>query len=203
MTYNKNFSEKTVDPNPFVQFRTWYNEHLNSGIAIPESVTLATASTDGKVSARTVLLKDYNDNGFVFFTNYKSTKGLQLFSNPGAALLFYWPESPRQVRVEGITEKVSVEESDSYFKKRPRESQLSTWASLQSSLIPDRQHLDDRYNFYKTKYSGIRVERPPYWGGFILIPVWYEFWQEGEFRLHDRITYTKGNDKWIIERLAP
>jgi pyridoxamine 5'-phosphate oxidase len=203
MIRKKVFSEKTVDPNPYVQFRTWYNEHLNSGIAIPESVTLATASADGKVSARTVLLKDYNDNGFVFFTNYKSTKGLQLSSNPGAALLFYWPESPRQVRVEGITERVSVAESDSYFKTRPRESQLSTWASLQSSLIPSRQHLDDRYNFYKNKYSGIPVERPPYWGGSLLIPVWFEFWQEGEFRLHDRITYTKGKEKWVIERLAP
>jgi pyridoxamine 5'-phosphate oxidase len=203
MNDNKNFSEKTVDPNPFVQFGTWYNEHLNSGIAIPESVTLATASADGTVSARTVLLKDYNDNGFVFFTNYKSSKGLQLYSNPGAALLFYWPELNRQVRIEGVTEKVAEEDSETYFKTRPRESQLSTWASLQSSLIPDRQYLDDRYNYFKTKYSGIPVERPPYWGGFILIPVWFEFWQEGEFRLHDRITYTKGKNKWVIERLAP
>lgn len=203
MTRNTIFSEKTVDPNPFIQFRAWYNEHLNSGIDIPEAVTLATSSADGKISARTVLLKDYNDKGFFFFTNYKSNKGLQLSSNPGAALLFYWPESVKQVRVEGITEKVSEEESESYFKTRPRESQLSTWASLQSSLIPDRQYLDDRYNYFKTKYSGIPVERPPYWGGFRLIPVWFEFWQEGEFRLHDRITYTKGKDKWFIERLAP
>jgi pyridoxamine 5'-phosphate oxidase len=203
MTHKKDFSEKTVDPNPFIQFRAWYNEHLNSGIDIPESVTLATSSADGKVSARTVLLKDYNDKGFSFFTNYKSNKGLQLSSNPGAALLFYWPESVKQVRVEGITERVSEEESESYFKTRPRESQLSTWASLQSSLIPDRQYLDDRYNYFKTKYSGIPVERPPYWGGFRLVPVWFEFWQEGEFRLHDRITYIKGKDKWLIERLAP
>jgi pyridoxamine 5'-phosphate oxidase len=203
MTRKKDFSEKTADPNPFVQFRTWYNEHLNSGIAIPESVTLATASADGKVSARTVLLKDYNDLGFVFFTNYKSSKGLHLSSNSAAALLFYWPESNRQVRIEGITEKVAEEDSESYFKTRPRESQISAWASLQSTLIPDRQHLDERYNFYKTKYSGIPVDRPPYWGGFILIPVWFEFWQEGEFRLHDRITYTKGKDEWVIERLAP
>jgi pyridoxamine 5'-phosphate oxidase len=203
MTRNTIFSEKTVDPNPFIQFRAWYNEHLNSGIDIPEAVTLATSSADGKVSARTVLLKDYNDKGLFFFTNYKSNKGLQLSSNPGAALLFYWPESVKQVRVEGIIEKVSEEESESYFKTRPRESQLSTWASLQSSLIPDRQYLDDRYNYFKTKYSGIPVERPPYWGGFRLIPVWFEFWQEGEFRLHDRITYTKGKDKWFIERLAP
>ena len=203
MTRNTTFSEKTVDPNPFIQFRVWYNEHLNYEIDIPEAVTLATSSADGKVSARTVLLKDYNDKGFFFFTNYKSNKGLQLSSNPGAALLFYWPESVKQVRVEGITEKVSEEESESYFKTRPRESQLSTWASLQSSLIPDRQYLDDRYNYFKTKYSGIPIERPPYWGGFRLIPVWFEFWQEGEFRLHDRITYTKGKDKWVIERLAP
>lgn len=203
MTRNITFSEKTVDPNPFVQFRSWYNEHLNSGIAIPDAVTLATASADGKVSARTVLLKGYNNNGFVFFTNYKSTKGLQLSLNPAAALLFYWPEFPRQVRVEGITERVSEEESESYFKTRPRESQLSTWASLQSSLLPDRQHLDDRYSFYKNKYSGIPVERPPYWGGFILIPEWFEFWQEGEFRLHDRIIYTKEEENWIIKRLAP
>jgi len=203
MTDKSDFSEKTVDPNPFFQFRTWYNEHLNSGIEIPEAVTLATASTDGKVSARTVLLKDYNDSGFVFFTNYISTKGLQLSSNPGAALLFYWPESVKQVRVEGITERVPEEESESYFKTRLRESQLSTWASLQSSLIPNRQYLDDKYNFYKTKYSGIPIERPPYWGGFRLIPVWFEFWQEGKFRLHDRITYAKGKEKWVIERLAP
>jgi pyridoxamine 5'-phosphate oxidase len=203
MNDTKDFSEKTVDPNPFIQFRAWYNEHLNSGIDIPEAVTLASASADGKVSARTVLLKDYNDKGFFFFTNYNSSKGLQLYSNPGAALLFYWPESTRQVRIEGVTEKVAEQDSESYFKTRPRESQLSTWASLQSSLIPDRQYLDDRYNYFKTRYSGIPVERPPYWGGFILIPVWFEFWQEGEFRLHDRITYTKGKDKWVIERLAP
>jgi pyridoxamine 5'-phosphate oxidase len=203
MTRNITFSEKTVDPNPFVQFRTWYNEHLKSGIDIPEAVTLATASADGKVSARTVLLKDFNESGFVFFTNYKSSKGLQLSSNPGAALLFYWPESAKQVRVEGITERLSEGESESYFKTRPRESQLSTWASLQSSLIPDRQHLEERYNFYKNKYSGKPVERPQFWGGFRLIPVWFEFWQEREFRLHDRITYTKRKDMWVIERLAP
>lgn len=203
MSRNTSFSEETADPNPFVQFGIWYNEHLNSGIAIPEAVTLATASAEGKVSARTILLKDYNDQGFVFFTNYRSNKGLQLSSNPGAALLFYWPESAKQVRVEGITEKVTEEESEAYFKTRPRESQLSTWASLQSSLIPDRQHLDDRYEFYKNKFSGKPVERPPYWGGFRLIPVWFEFWQEGEFRLHDRITYTKRKELWVIERLAP
>lgn len=203
MERNITFSEKTVDPNPFVQFGIWYYEHLNSGIALPEAMTVATASAEGKVSARTVLLKDYNEQGFVFFTNYRSNKGLQLSSNPGAAFLFFWPETAKQVRVEGIMEKVAEEESESYFKTRPRESQLSTWASLQSSIIPDRQHLNDRYEFYKNKYLGKPVERPPYWGGFRLTPAWFEFWQEGEFRLHDRITYTKRKEMWVIERLAP
>ena len=112
MTDNKNFSEKTVDPDPFIQFKTWYNEHLNSGIAIPEAVTLATASSDGKVSARTVLLKDYNETGFSFFTNYERRKGFKLSSNTCAALLFYWPESARQIRIEGVTERVSKEDSE-------------------------------------------------------------------------------------------
>jgi pyridoxamine 5'-phosphate oxidase len=203
MSNNNDFSEKTVDPNPFVQFKTWYSEHLTFGIAIPEAVTLASASADGKVSARTVLLKDYNDKGFAFFTNYKSRKGFQLISNPRAALLFYWPESGRQVRIEGVTEKVSEKDSESYFKTRPRESQLSAWASEQSSVIPGRQHLEIRYDFYKNRYSEKPVDKPKYWGGFRLIPEWFEFWQEGEFRLHDRLTYKKRKNLWIIERLAP
>ena len=203
MINNKAFSEKTVDPNPFVQFKTWYSEHLTSGIAIPESVTLATASADGCISARTVLLKVYNNTGFVFFTNYKSRKGSQLLSNPRAALLFYWPESGRQVRIEGATEKVSDKDSESYFKTRPRESQISAWASEQSSVIPNRQHIENHYDFYKNKYSEKPVDRPQHWGGFRLIPEWFEFWQEGDFRLHDRLTYTKREDLWVIERLAP
>jgi pyridoxamine 5'-phosphate oxidase len=203
MTTNRDFSEESIDANPFVQFKIWYNEHLASGISIPEAVTLGTASSDGRVSARTVLLRDYNDSGFVFFTNYKSLKGLQIFSNPGAALLFYWPQSGRQVRIEGVTDKVSEEDSESYFKTRPRESQLSAWASLQSSLIPDRQHLIDRYNYFTDLYSDKPVDRPQYWGGIRLIPDWFEFWQDGEFRLHDRLTYTKRNNLWVIDRLAP
>ena len=131
----KDFSEKTIEHNPFDQFRNWYNEHLSAGVAIPDSVSLATAFIDGRISVRTVLLKEFNDKGFVFFTNYNSRKGSQLSSNPRAALLFYWPESARQVRVEGITEKISPEESEAYFRTRPRESQLSARASRQSSVI--------------------------------------------------------------------
>jgi len=195
--------EKTADPNPFSQFKKWYEEHLISGIATPEAMTLATASLDGKVSARTVLLKDFNDTGFVFYTNYKSKKSSQITSNSNAALLFYWSEAGRQVRIEGITEKVSEAESEAYFQIRPRDSQLAAWASEQSSVIPGRSHLDNRYKFYKKKYTKKKVERPRYWGGFRLLPGWFEFWQDGEFRLHDRLTYTKREDKWIIERLAP
>jgi pyridoxamine 5'-phosphate oxidase len=203
MTRRNDFSEKTVDPNPFVQFRIWYEERLKSGIAIPDSVSLATASSDGRVSVRTILLKDYNDEGFFFYTNYNSRKGFQLSTNPRAALLFYWPESARQVRLEGITEKISEEDSDSYFKSRPRESQLSAWASEQSSVIPDRQHLENRYNYYENLLSGKPVDKPQQWGGFRIIPDWFEFWQEREFRLHDRLTYTKRNDLWLLKRLSP
>ena len=203
MTNSEDFSENTVNLNPFVQFKIWYSEHLISGVAIPDSVSLGTASKDGQVSVRSVLLKHYDDTGFVFFTNYRSRKGFQLSSNPRAAMHFYWPESGRQVRIEGSTEKVTEEDSESYFKTRPRESQLSAWASEQSTVIPDRQYLYDRYNYYKNKYSEKPVDRPVLWGGFRLIPEWFEFWQNGEFRLHDRITYTKRKTLWVIERLAP
>jgi pyridoxamine 5'-phosphate oxidase len=118
-------------------------------------------------------------------------------------MLFYWPESGRQVRIEGLTEKVSEEDSESYFRTRPRESQISAWASKQSSVIPDRDHLQELFVFYKNKFSANPVTKPPHWGGFILLPQWFEFWQNGEFRLHDRLTYLKRDDNWILERLAP
>jgi pyridoxamine 5'-phosphate oxidase len=197
------FSEKTTSPDPFIQFKKWYDEHLSFKIAIPDSVSLATSSKDGHVSVRTVLLKDYNKNGFVFFTSYKSRKGRQLLLNPRAALLFYWPESARQIRIEGTTELLSQEDSQVYFKTRPRESQISTWASEQSSVIPDREYLEKRYVFYKKIYSEKTVSKPDNWGGIRLTPDWFEFWQEGAYRLHDRLTYSKRKDLWIIERLAP
>lgn len=203
MINNSGLAEKAINPNPFVQFDIWFKEHLASGIAVPDSVSLGTASADGWVSIRTVLLKGYDEKGFVFFTNYNSKKGAQLRSNTRSAMLFYWPESDRQIRIEGIADKVSVEVSESYFETRPRESQLSAWASAQSSVIPDRQHLEKLYDFYKKKFNNKPVDKPQYWGGFLLVPDWFEFWQEGNFRLHDRLTYTKRKDIWIIERLAP
>lgn len=203
MINKKDLSKKKVDPNPFVQFEIWYKEHLNSGIAIPEAVSLATASAAGRVSVRTVLLKGFDENGFVIFTNYKSKKGVQITENPGVALLFYWPESDRQVRIEGIVEKTSEKVSSDYFMTRPRESQIASWASEQSSTIPDRRHLVKLYDFYKDKFDNKPVEKPLHWGGYRIVPDYFEFWQNGEFRLHDRVVYSKVKDKWIIACLAP
>jgi pyridoxamine 5'-phosphate oxidase len=200
---NKDFSEKTVDPDPFVQFDLWYKEHLTAGIAIPNTVSLGTSFPDGRVSVRTVLLKDFGENGFVFFTNYNSKKGLQLSSNPGAALLFYWPESDRQIRIEGVAYRVLPEESELYFKTRPRENMLSAWASDQSSVVPGRGYLEKKYDYYNNKFNNLPVEKPEHWGGFRIVPNWFEFWQSGDFRLHDRIVYSKKNERWLIERLAP
>lgn len=196
-------TEEYVELNPFIQFDKWYKEHLKTDSAIPDSVSLGTASHEGRVSLRMVLLKDYNDAGFIFFTNYNSKKGSQLASNRRAALLFYWPELGRQVRIEGVTEKVSVEESEKYFKTRPRESQLSAWASEQSTVIPSRHFLEQQYEMYQEKYNRKPVDRPVHWGGYRLIPDWFEFWHDGKSRLHDRITYTKRDAVWKIERLAP
>jgi pyridoxamine 5'-phosphate oxidase len=203
MNRSNTFSEKSIDSDPFFQFGNWYDEHLASGCQNPEAVSLGTATKEGHVSVRTVLLKEFDEKGFIFFTNFKSKKGNQLISNPNAAMLFYWPESGRQVRIEGITEKIPNQDSEKYFKTRPKESQLSSWASEQSSVIPDRQYLENRFLFYKSLYHEKPVKKPEHWGGFRLIPHWFEFWQNGEFRLHDRLTYTRKNDDWHIERLAP
>jgi len=200
---NNDLSEKSADRDPFVQFNRWYNEHLEAGIAIPETVSLGTASASGRVSLRTVLLKGCDRKGFVFFTNYNSKKGVQLSENHSAALLFYWPESGRQVRIEGITEKVPHNESAAYFSSRPRESQISAWASEQSTIIPDRNFLEKRYDFYKTKFESREIGKPPHWGGFRIIPDFFEFWRDGEFRLHDRIIYTRMKNVWVMNRLAP
>jgi pyridoxamine 5'-phosphate oxidase len=191
------------EPDPFILFDAWYKENLDSGILPPNSVSLGTASTDGRVSVRTVLLKGYSEKGFVFFTNYNSRKGSHLSSNPMAALLFYWPELSRQIRIEGMVSKVSEKESVSYFKSRPRESQLSAWASEQSTIIADREYLEKRYEAYKNMFYNMSVEKPRHWGGYLLKPDWFEFWQEGNFRLHHRLSYSKRNNVWVRELLAP
>jgi pyridoxamine 5'-phosphate oxidase len=203
MINRKTLSEIAVPINPLDLFSEWYKEHLSSGAEIPDNVCLATASADGRVSARIVLLKDFGEAGFIFYTNYESKKASQLINNPNAAMLFYWPESGRQVRIEGLAEKTSREISEAYFGTRPRESQLAAWASDQSSEIPDRAHLERKFNYYKQIFEGLPVHKPDRWGGFILTPYWYEFWENGDHRLHDRIAYKRKDDQWLIDRLAP
>lgn len=199
----ENITESTFDPSPYVQFDTWYREHLMNAVGIPESFSLATASKTGHVSSRMVLLKDYGENGFTFFTNYNSRKASHLFTNNKAALLFHWSEAGRQVRVEGVAGRVSQEDSKAYFSTRPRESQIGAWASEQDKVIPDREYLLSMFRFYSNKFIGLEVEKPPHWGGFRVVPFWFEFWQDREHRLHDRITYTLTYTGWKIERLAP
>lgn len=203
MNSKNSISENEIDHNPFVQFNNWYKIHLLSGIAMANSVSLGTSDGLGNVSVRTVLLKEFSDEGFIFYTNYGSRKGQQLLSNPCAALLFYWPELSQQVRIEGVAVKMSEEDSIKYFNSRPRESQISAWASKQSSVVPDREHLENNFRYYENLFSNIQVKKPEYWGGFRLVPDWFEFWTEGEHRLHDRLTYTLEDESWIIRRLAP
>ena len=192
----------TVDKNPIKQFAKWYEVVLKSGLKEPTAMTLATASKGGVPSARTVLLKGYDEKGFLFFTNYGSRKGRELSENPFAELLFYWMDLRKQVRISGRVEKVSKEESEKYFKTRPLNSQIGAWASRQSEIIPDRKFLEEKYKEYSEKYKE-DVPLPPFWGGFRLIPERFEFWQGRENRLHDRICYLKKNGEWEIMRLAP
>jgi pyridoxamine 5'-phosphate oxidase len=188
---------------PFAQFDLWYIERLASGVSYPDSFSLGTADSAGAVSVRTVLLKEYGPEGFVFFTNYESRKGGQLSQNPFAAMLFYWPESERQVRIEGRTSRVSEDDSINYFRSRPRESQIGAWASNQSRVIPGRSFLEKRFSEFEEKFRGKYIPRPPYWGGYRIVPSWFEFWQEGIHRLHHRIVYRLEKGIWITEILAP
>jgi len=204
-TYSdKSLDEATVDRDPLTLFHRWLNEAITSGIHLPEAMTLATAPSDGKPSARLVLLKQADEQGFVFFTNYNSRKSRELDANPQAALVFYWPHFERQVRVEGTVERVSAEESDAYFKTRPRESQIGAWASPQSEVIGSRALLQARADELANLYEGQEVPRPQHWGGFRVRAERIEFWKGRPGRLHDRIVYElQPNNGWTIGRVAP
>lgn len=196
--------ENNVEKNPIDLFRQWFNEARACGSRLPESMTLATADSNGKPSARVVLLKGIDDAGFVFYTNYRSRKGAELEENPRAALVLYWSQLDRQVRVEGRVERVSSQESDAYFQTRPRESQLGAIASPQSEVIESRKLLEDRFKELEQQYGDEPVERPSHWGGYRVVPERIEFWQNREGRLHDRILYERSTDgSWTIKRLAP
>lgn len=193
-----------VDPDPVEQFGRWFEEAISSGIIEPNAMTLATADREGRPSARMVLLKSFDRHGFVFYTNYESRKGRQLAENSIAALVFFWANLHRQVRIEGQVRKMSADESDRYFASRALRSRLSACASPQSEIIPDRDVLEQRVHELAEQYAGREVPRPTYWGGYRLEPDTVEFWQGREDRLHDRLRYTReSDDRWSIERLAP
>lgn len=198
------FSEDAAELNPFHQFTRWWKEALDSSIDEVNAMTLATADKQGIPTARIVLLKDYTEEGFVFFTNYLSRKGRELDENPHATLLFFWKELERQVRIEGIIVKVDERESDDYFHSRPMGSKIGAWSSPQSKVISDRSVIEKNVQQYEQQFAGQSViPRPPHWGGYRLKPSYIEFWQGRESRLHDRIAYSLEDGSWKIQRLAP
>lgn len=194
-------SKARMAADPFDQFGAWMNDAILSDTLDPNAMTLSTVG-DNKPSARVVLLKGFDANGFVFFTNYESKKGRDLAANPNASLNFFWPELHRQIAILGVVEKISREESEKYFKSRPIESQIGAWASAQSSVIASREVLETRFDEFHEKFGG-DVPLPPFWGGYRLKPDKFEFWQGRENRLHDRIIYTRDGDAWRISRLSP
>jgi len=198
-------TKRNIDPNPIRQFELWFKEASSSGMSEQDatSMTLATADKNGQPCARIVLLKSFDEGGFLFFTNYNSRKGSELANNSRACLLFYWAPLWRQVRIEGAVERVSEAESDEYFHSRPLGSKIGAWASNQSQPVTSRNELDERFEELSLKFPG-HVPRPPHWGGYRLRPDVIEFWQGRENRLHDRLVYTRESDgNWRIERLAP
>ncbi len=192
-----------IHPDPFLLFTEWYALRESSGEENYNAMALSTAGNDGRVSSRMVLLKGWDSRGFVFFTNYKSRKGIQLEQNPFASLLFHWPGQGRQLRIEGTVTETSPEESDNYFHSRIHGHKINAMVSPQSREIPGRRHLIDRYKDLLASYQESEPARPPYWGGYRLKPLLFEFWQEGDNRLHNRTEYTLRYSAWHIRRLAP
>ncbi|MBI2993166.1 MAG: pyridoxamine 5'-phosphate oxidase [Gammaproteobacteria bacterium] len=198
------FDESGVERDPIRQLAHWFEAARGAGIDTPEAMVLATAGADGYPSARYVLLKDYDEQGFVFFTHTGSVKGRHLAENPRAALVFYWATMHRQIRVEGNVEPVSAGEADDYFASRPYGSRISAWVAPQSSVVRDREFLERRFAEFDRKFEGGVVPRPETWSGYRVRPETVEFWQGRDNRLHDRIRYRRGPEgMWIIERLAP
>jgi len=196
-------NKKDLQGNPAKQFTLWYKQTIENHILQPDAMVLSTSSRHGKPSSRIVLLKEYDESGFVFFTNYNSRKGKELKENPFASLLFYWAELHKQVRIEGKVNKISRKETEEYFNTRSFESRIGAWASDQSKVIKNRSVLDKKFSELEKKYKDGVVPIPPNWGGYILIPYSIEFWEGRPHRLHDRIRYTRFNKRWKIDRLSP
>ena len=197
------FSEEDALPDPIEQFRRWFDETISASLHEPNAMIVATATPDGTPSARVVLLKEFDERGFVFHTNYEGRKGRELEANPPCSLLFYWGELQRQVRIEGSASRISEEDSDAYFRSRPRGGHLGAWASQQSQTVESRRKLEERVRDLETEYEGREIPRPPFWGGYRVEPGRMEFWQGRENRLHDRLLYTRSDDGWRIARLQP
>ncbi len=197
-------SESDLDSDPFAQFGKWFQQAVEAKLTEPNAMTLATATSDGFPSARMILLKSFDEDGFVFFTNYESQKGRELAENPSAALVFYWAELERQIRIAGAVSKVPRQESEEYFKSRPEGSRLGAWTSRQSQVISGREVLEERLKKLTAEYQDREIPTPPFWGGYRLSPQTIEFWQGRPNRLHDRLRYTRQSDnRWLIERLSP
>ena len=195
--------ESDVAPDPIRQFQAWFEQALSAEVPEANAMTLATSTADGRPSARVVLLRGCDERGFTFFTNYQSRKGRELDANPHAALVFFWPELERQVRVEGRVVLTTEEESDAYYHSRPSGARIGAWASPQSEVIPDRSTLERAVEELEARHAHGPIPRPPHWGGYRVVPEVVEFWQGRPSRLHDRIRYRRQDEGWVVERLAP
>ena len=199
----ESLQEDQMAADPLQQFKNWWEQAIASQIDEVNAMTLASTSLDGTADARTVLLKAYDEKGFVFFTNYNSAKSAALDANPGACLLFFWKELERQVRINGVAEKISMRESIDYFDSRPEGSKIGAWASPQSMVVAGKAFLKETFDYYAERFKHGKIPKPPHWGGYRIKPQRIEFWQGRPSRMHDRILYTKKETSWKIERLAP
>lgn len=200
---SRELTEKSIADDPFTQFSIWMDEAINSKVIDANAMTLSTVGTDNRPSSRIVLLKGFDRNGFVFFTNYGSKKSADIDANPHVSLHFFWPDLERQAAIGGTAVKIAREESEAYFASRPVESQIGAWASKQSTVLEDREELEARAAEMRERFAGQAIPCPPFWGGFRVVPDRFEFWQGGGGRLHDRFRYELEGDSWHLARLSP